>query len=211
MHLTNQNIKDMDKVKRLNLVNALTGIKPANMIGTISKKQKTNLAIVSSVIHIGSDPALLGFISRTFGASRRHTYENILEMKVFTINQVHSEIITKAHYTSVKFEKGISEFDRCHLMEEYIDGFKAPFVKESRVKIGLEWVETIPIRKNDTSLIIGQVQHVVVPAEAMDDAGEIDLEYLEGTGVSGMNTYYSLQKSITLPYDRFEELQDIIQ
>lgn len=211
MQLTNQNIKDMDKVKRLNLVNALTGIKPANMIGTISKKQKTNLAIVSSVIHIGSDPALLGFISRTFGASRRHTYENILEMKVFTINQVHSEIITKAHYTSVKFEKGISEFDRCHLMEEYIDGFKAPFVKECRVKIGLEWVETIPIRKNDTSLIIGQVQHVVVPAEAMDDAGEIDLEYLEGTGVSGMNTYYGLQKSITLPYDRFEELQDIIQ
>ena len=211
MHLTNQNIKDMDKVKRLNLVNALTGIKPANMIGTISKKQKTNLAIVSSVIHIGSDPALLGFISTTFGASRRHTYENILEMKVFTINQVHSEIITKAHYTSVKFEKGISEFDRCHLLEEYIDGFKAPFVKECRVKIGLEWVETIPIRKNDTSLIIGQVQHVVVPAEAVGDAGEIDLEYLEGTGVSGLNTYYSLQKSITLPYDRFEELQDIIQ
>ena len=32
MQLTNQNIKDMDKVKRLNLVNALTGIKPANMI-----------------------------------------------------------------------------------------------------------------------------------------------------------------------------------
>jgi flavin reductase (DIM6/NTAB) family NADH-FMN oxidoreductase RutF len=133
MHLTNQNIKAMDQVKRLNLVDALTGIKPANMIGTISKEQKTNLAIVSSVIYIGSDPAILGFISRTFGASRRHIYENILEMKVFTINQVHSEIITKAYYTSVKFEKGISEFDRCHLTEEYIDGFKAPFVRESRV------------------------------------------------------------------------------
>jgi flavin reductase (DIM6/NTAB) family NADH-FMN oxidoreductase RutF len=201
----------MEKVKRLNLVNALTGIKPANMIGTISKKQKTNLAIVSSVIHIGSDPALLGFISRTFGASRRHTYENILEMRVFTINQIHSAITTKAHFTSARFEKDISEFDPCGLTEEYIAGFKAPFVKESRVKIGLEWVETIPIRKNDTSLIIGQVQHVVVPAEAVDDAGEIDLEYLEGTGVSGLNTYYSLQKSMTLPYARVEELQDIIR
>jgi flavin reductase (DIM6/NTAB) family NADH-FMN oxidoreductase RutF len=211
MHLTNQNIKETDRIKRLNLINAITGIKPANMIGTISKDQKTNLAIVSSVIHIGSDPALLGFISRTFGASRRHTYENVQDMKVFTINQVHSEITTKAHYTSVKFEKGISEFDRCHLTEEYIDGFKAPFVKESRVKIGLAWVETIPIRKNDTALLIGEVEHLVIPDEALDDAGEIDLEYLDGTGVSGLNTYYRLQKSITLPYDRFEELPDFIR
>jgi len=210
MHLTNQDIKDTDRIKKLNLINAITGIKPANMIGTISKKQKTNLAIVSSVTHIGSDPALIGFISRTFGASRRHTYENILEMKLFTINQVHSAITTKAHYTSTRFEKGISEFDRCHLTEEYIEGFNAPFVKESRVKIGLEWVETIPIRKNDTALLIGEVQHLIVPDEAMDDAGEIDLEYLEGTGVSGLNTYYSLQKSITLPYDRVDELPDFI-
>ncbi|MBS3774458.1 MAG: flavin reductase, partial [Bacteroidales bacterium] len=106
MHLTDQDIKDTDQIKRLNLINSITGIKPANMIGTVSQEQKTNLAIVSSVTHIGSDPALLGFISRTFGASRRHTYENILEMKVFTINQVHSAIATKAHYTSAKFEKG---------------------------------------------------------------------------------------------------------
>jgi hypothetical protein len=52
---------------------------------------------------------------------------------------------------------------------------------------------------------------VVVPAEALDDVGEIDLEYLEGTGVSGLNTYYSLQKSITLPYARFDELPDFIR
>ena len=211
MHLTDQDIKDTDQIKRLNLINSITGIKPANMIGTVSQEQKTNLAIVSSVTHIGSDPALLGFISRTFGASRRHTYENILEMKVFTINQVRSAITTKAHYTSAKFEKGISEFDQCRLTEEYIDGFIAPFVKESQVKIGLEWVETIPIRKNDTALIIGEVQHLVVPDEAMDGEGGIDLEYLKGTGVSGLNTYYMLQKSMTLPYARVDALPDFIR
>ena len=108
-------------------------------------------------------------------------------------------------------EKGISEFDQCRLTEEYIDGFKAPFVKESQVKIGLEWVETIPIRKNDTALIIGEVQHLVVPDEAVDDRGGIDLGYTEGMGVSGLNTYYKLQKSMTLPYARVDELPDFIR
>ncbi len=42
----------------------MTGIKPANLIGTISKNQVSSLAIFSSVVHLGSNPALLGFVLR---------------------------------------------------------------------------------------------------------------------------------------------------
>ena len=78
-HFTKSNIKDLEKVKRLNIINSITGIKPGNLIGTISKEKITNLAIFSSVIHLGSNPALLGFILRPQERVRRDTYNNILE------------------------------------------------------------------------------------------------------------------------------------
>ena len=199
MHITNKEIKTTERIKRLNMINSIAGIKPANMIGTISGKDETNLAIVSSVTHLGSNPPLLGFISRPFGNARRDTFENIMERKVFTINQVHASIIENAHYTSAKFDKGISEFDQCKLTEEYIAGFKAPFVKESFVKFGLKWIETIPIKINKTALIIGEVEHLIIPDNALDDEGFIDFEIVMGIGISGLNNYYGIQKLQKLP------------
>ena len=98
-------IEDMERIKRLNLINSITGISPANLIGTISNDSIENLSIFSSVIHIGSNPALLGFILRPTKENRRDTYENIIETNKFTINHIHSDMIQKSHYTSVKFKK----------------------------------------------------------------------------------------------------------
>ena len=64
MQYTKQDIQAMDRVTRLKIINSVTGIKPGNLIGTLSKDGITNLAVFSSVVHLGSDPALLGFISR---------------------------------------------------------------------------------------------------------------------------------------------------
>ena len=64
MHYNKQDISDWDRVLRLKIINSVTGIKPANLIGTIGNNGITNLAIFSSVVHLGSRPALLGFISR---------------------------------------------------------------------------------------------------------------------------------------------------
>ena len=57
--------------------------------------------------------------------------------------------MANAHYTSAKFDKEESEFEECHLTEEYLDGFTAPFVKESRLKIGMKFEESIPIEINN--------------------------------------------------------------
>ena len=54
----------MDKISRLNLINSITGVKPSNLIGTKSKDGFSNLAIFSSVVHLGSKPPLIGFITR---------------------------------------------------------------------------------------------------------------------------------------------------
>jgi flavin reductase (DIM6/NTAB) family NADH-FMN oxidoreductase RutF len=57
-------IEKMGRIERLNLVNSCTGYKSANLIATISNEGKTNVAVFSSITHLGSDPALIGFILR---------------------------------------------------------------------------------------------------------------------------------------------------
>lgn len=206
MHLKATDIKAMEKIRRLNIINSITGIKPANLIGTASAEGQTNLAIFSSLVHLGSNPALLGFIVRPAGEEVRHTYENIKQTGCYTINQVQTSFAEQAHYTSAKFERTVSEFEACHFTEEYVEGFAAPFVKESLLKIGMELRQEIPLAINGTILLIGEVVQVMVPDEAVDEEGHIHLEQLNAAGISGLNSYYGLHKLVQFPYARAEAL-----
>ncbi len=198
----------MERKKRLNIINSVSGIKPANLIGTKSKDGQTNVAIFSSVLHLGSNPALLGFITRPTGEVPRHTYENIKETGYYTINHIPTAIADKAHYTSAKVDRDTSEFEQCGLTEEYINGFQAPFVKECHLKIGLKLVDELPIQVNDTIMIIGEIEELIIPDASVDDKGYIDLSLFNTAGISGLNTYYSLAPVASFPYARPNEIPD---
>lgn len=208
MHLTKKDLQETDRVKKLNIINSITGIKPANLIGTVSKDKTSNVAIFSSIVHLGSNPGLIGFIVRPTGEVPRNTYENILENGHYTINHVSESFVKNAHYTSAKFDTEVSEFDACGLTEEYLFDFKAPFVKESGIKLGMKYVESIPIERNGTILVIGEVEHVIIPDEALNELGYIDLAEAEVTGISGLNSYYKLKKIGSFPYARVSEVPD---
>ena len=207
MYYSKKDIKAMAHVSRLKIINSVTGIKPANLIGTRSNAGVTNVAVFSSIVHLGSNPALLGFISRPQTAEFGHTYRNIQENKQYTINHIHPEFIKKAHYTSAKFDMGISEFTRCGLTEESISNFKAPFVKESLFKMGMRFKEAIDIKLNGTILIIGEIEHLIIPETAFVN-GDIDLEHTNSVGISGLNSYYELKKIISHPYVRVSEVPE---
>ncbi|MBL6729506.1 MAG: flavin reductase [Bacteroidia bacterium] len=202
MYLSKKDIQSMQKVERLNLINSLSGIKPANLIGTKDKNGNENLAIFSSVIHLGSNPALFGFILRPQGDVRRHTHENIISTEMYTINFVTTDFMKNAHYTSAKFDAKTNEFEKSKLTPSYIKEFDAPFVKESPIKMGLRFVEEIPIKSNGTTLMVGQVEHIIMPDESMHDNGHLDLGFFNVAGISGLNTYYSLTKKDRFPYVR---------
>ncbi|WP_299779087.1 flavin reductase [uncultured Formosa sp.] len=200
-------IKQLDRITRLKIINSVTGIKPANLIGTINNQGLTNLAIFSSVVHLGSDPALLGFIARPQTENVGHTIRNIQDTKRYTINHIHPEFIKNAHYTSAKFESEISEFERCKLTEDYIDGFEAPFVQESNFKIGLQFKEALDIKLNGTTLIIGEIEYISLPDNALVN-GDIDLETTQSMGISGLNSYYALKKIESHPYVKINEVPE---
>ncbi|MEM7162277.1 MAG: flavin reductase [Bacteroidota bacterium] len=207
MRIDKEQLYQADRKWRLNLVNSLSGIKPANLIGTRSKAGLNNLAIFSSVVHLGSNPAQLGFVLRPQGEVPRHTFENILETGFYTINHIQEEWIRKAHYTSAKLDREESEFERMQIEKEFIEDFHAPFVKESPVKIGMKFNAEIAL-PNGCSFIVGDVLSVIFPDEALNDLGQLDLVKIEGVGISGLNSYYSLEKLNTFPYVRTHEIPD---
>lgn len=191
----------MEKIKRLNFVNHLSGYKSANLIGTRSKNGHTNLSIVSSVIHLSSSPAMIGFMQRP-ATVPRHTYKNIQETGFYTINHVHQGFIEKAHYTSARFEEKDSEFSSCELGEEYLDGFFAPFVKESSLKMSVEYRATYEIKESNTLFVIGEIVSVYLPEKIMQEDGQLDLTRLETVCISGLNNYHQVQKLASFKYAR---------
>ena len=183
------------------MINSLSGPKSANLIGTIGSDKLTNLAMISSVFHLGASPALMGFISRPHSAqSPRHTLMNILETKQFTINHIDRSFFEKAHQTSARYAKEESEFTTCGLEEEFIDDFQAPFVRASQLKIGLKLVEHLDIKHNNTSLIIGEIKCFTVDKKHIDPDGSIDIEALGSLAVTGLDSYHELKKIGRLSY-----------
>jgi len=206
MYLNKDSIQQLEKFNRINLMNSITGISPANLIGTISNDSIENLAIFSSIVHIGSNPPLMGFILRPTKNNRRDTYENIIETNKFTINHINSDMVERSHYTSVKFDKNESEFQKCRLTAEYLNNFQAPYVKESYAKVGLELEDIQSIKSNGCRLIIGRVERLYVPDSAIYKNGNIQLDLSNSIGVGGLNTYYSLDKIAEYPYARVNNL-----
>ena len=136
---SSESLNSLNKIYRINLINSITGYKSANLLGTVSKKGIENLAVFSSVTHLGSDPALLSFFVRP-NVVPRNTYKNIKEKKIFTVNHISKEKINDAHHTSAKYKEEISEFEKTNLQSEYKSNWGAPFVKDSAIQLGCKYV-----------------------------------------------------------------------
>lgn len=206
-HITANDLEGYERIYRANLVNSVTGYKAAMLIGTQNEKGEANLAIFSSVVHLGANPALVGFIQRPLGKSG-DTFRNIEKNGVYTINHVHESFMEKAHYTSARFAAGVSEFNACGLTPYHLPGFAAPFVAESAIRLGMELVEVIPIKHNDTRLVIGSVKHLLVAPECIQGNGNIDLGRVNDICLSGLENYHRVSYLQSFPYAHTDKLPD---
>jgi flavin reductase (DIM6/NTAB) family NADH-FMN oxidoreductase RutF len=209
LHLTSADLESYERFYRANLVNSITGYKPAMLIGTQNEEGINNLAIFSSVVHLGADPALVGFVQRPVGVSG-DTFRNIMANGAYTINHVQESFVEKAHYTSARFDSGISEFEACKLTPYFIDGFPAPFVQESRLRLGMELVEVIPIAHNNTKLVIGRIRLITIEPDCMEEDGNINLGKLNSVAVSGLENYYKVQPLHSFPYAKVGYLDYVV-
>ena len=180
----------MERFYRANLINCLSGFKPVSLVGTVDKEGRANLAVFSNIVHLGADPALVGFINRPRAAAP-HTLSNIESTGMYTINHIHPSFVSQAHQTSAKYPEGCSEFEATGIAPEYIEGIKAPFVKESLVKYALALEEIHPLKINGTFLVIGKVLSIHLSRELLAEDGYLHLDRADSICSLGLDGYFT--------------------
>jgi flavin reductase (DIM6/NTAB) family NADH-FMN oxidoreductase RutF len=175
---------------RATLINSISGFKSLGLVGTINEQGITNIGVFNSIVHIGAFPPLIGMVFRP-DTVRRHTLENILTNKHYTINQVNASMLSRAHLASAKFDDDVSEFLACEFSAEFSNAGKAPYIKESAVKMMLEYRMHIPIPLNGTIFLIGEIIEIKVPTDIIKQDGFIDIHEAGTLTVTGLDAYYS--------------------
>lgn len=196
-----QDIDNLEFIYRINLINSCSGFKSANLIATKSRKGISNLAIFSSVTHLGSNPPLLGFFLRPTEVPR-HTYDNIKATGAFTINHVNKAIIKQAHHTSAKYGENISEFQVTGIKEEYKDNFIAPFVENAPVQLAMHYEDSYHIKQNDVMLVVGSIHGIYINDDILEEDGFINLSKGNITTINGLDGYAETQLISRFGYQR---------
>lgn len=186
-------IDQMPQRFRANFINSLSGFKSASLLGT-SNGITPNLAVISSVVHVGANPPLLGIVMRPHTV-RRDSLQNIKDTRCYTLNHIGVTFTDKAHQTSARYEKDESEFYATGLTPWYSESFSAPYVEESALKIGLTVAEHFTLC-NETEFIIGEIKEVFLSSTnkgVLHNDGYLDISALGTACISGLDTYHSTQ------------------
>lgn len=192
-------IEKLEQRYRTAFINSLAGFRQAVLVGTKSADGNTNLAIFNSLIHLGANPALFGLVSRP-DTVPRDTLQNIIDTKEYTLNFIQAIDYKKAHQTSARYKKGISEFEKAGFNAIYHGGCNAPFVKGAVVKIAMRFEESIPIPLNGTVLIIGSIMQVEIDDTMVGHDGFVNLSASEIVISQGLDAYFVSKEIGRLPY-----------
>lgn len=199
MRINKKEIEELELNYRKAFVNSLAGFRQAVLVGTKSVDGNANLAIFNSLTHLGANPALFGLINRPDNL-QRDTLQNILETKEYTLNFIKASAYKKAHQTSARYEKGISEFEKVGFVPQYHSSCQAPFVEDAVVKIAMKFEEIIPITINGTILIVGSIMQVEINDEIVGDDGFVNLSAAEVLISQGLDAYFVSSSIGRLPY-----------
>ncbi|MCL1036113.1 flavin reductase family protein [Shewanella submarina] len=199
MYLNKEEIQALSQRRRALFINSLSGFKSANLVGSVSKAGQTNLAIVSSVFHLGADPALMGMIFRPHSVSR-DSLENILDTGFYTLNGVGEEFFRLAHQTSARYPSDVSEFEAVGLTGYFNQSHPAPYVAESPLQIGLKYIEHQTLEVNGTVMLVGEVVEVSARVDTLSEDGYLDVEALGLVAVSSLDSYHTTSRLGRLAY-----------
>mgnify|MGYP001221222204 FL=1 len=199
LHYSRADIDQMDKIFRLNLINSCTGYKSANLIGTQSADGRTNLAVFSSITHLGSNPPLIGFVLRPTTVPR-DSYRNIKSSSFFTVNHIHHSTVADAHHTSANYPEDVSEFGKTDFEAEYLDDFQAPFVKNAKVRLACRFLNEYPIKENNTLLLVSEILAIHVEDGILESDGWLNLQQAGSVTINGLDGYAKPKLIERFPY-----------
>lgn len=173
-----------------NFFNTLSGFRSSVLIGTTDGNSQHNLGIFNSLVHLGANPPLMGFVLRPTTV-KRDTYNNILATRHYTINHISESMIDAAHQTSASYEASESEFEAAGLTPELNQTKRAPFVVESPVSFLMEYQEEHAVM-NGTRLIVGAIKEVHLKDDFIEEDGSLKMAEQELIVTSGLYHYHGV-------------------
>lgn len=185
---TSKTLQALPSRERATLINAISGIRSANLIATRGDAG-TNLSVFNSVTHLGSNPALLGMVFRPLSVER-HTYSNIKNYKDFTINAITTAMVPKAHQTSAKYPEGVSEFDAVGFQPLFREETHVPFVEESPIQVLCTYSQE-HVLENQCILLTASIKAVWIDERGLSKDHFVNHEQLQTVGIGGLDAYYT--------------------
>ncbi|KQC34176.1 flavin oxidoreductase [Nonlabens sp. YIK11] len=204
-HFNSADLSSMERIYRGNLINCVTGFKSANLLGTQSKDGVDNVAIFSSVTHLGSNPPLFSFVQRPLGYGVDHTYENLKETGILTLNHINSELVDRAHQSSAKYDPNVSEFDHLQIEKQVREGFTAPFVKNAAIQVAAQYESEYYLKENDCILVICRITDIFIKEGIQTEDGWLHLEKAGTVTINGLDGYATTQMEKRLSYAKVDE------
>lgn len=174
--------------------------RPIAWVSTISSDGVPNLAPYSFFNGISAAPPSVVFspVNRPDG-SKKDTVVNIEANGEFVINVVSRKIAEKMNVTAGDYELDENEFEIAGLTQLPSQTVKPFRVGESAAHFECELLQIVNVGEGPlaANLIIGQIKHLHIADEMLDDRGRVDPEKLDNVGRLG-GAFYSTTR------DRFE-------
>jgi flavin reductase (DIM6/NTAB) family NADH-FMN oxidoreductase RutF len=185
-------LKVMEKERKIALIQSIVGPRAVHLIGTKSLLGQSNLAVFNSIMHLGSDPALIGLF---FRPGIRHTLQNLLDTGYCSLNPARPDNVVEVHETRKPWEH--SEFEACGFTEVYHENHSVPFVKESALHALLKLENILSVEANSTSIAVLRVETIFLEEDNMDTDGAVAFKKQNWLLSRGLDTYFELGSKIT--------------
>ena len=202
---------DPAKMERIRVYKIVAGSvlpRPIGLISTATPAGRRNVAPFSFFNALSSDPPYVAVsISKHIPEGRpKDTLRNILDTGEFVANLVSEDIVRAVDRCAHEYPPEVDEFEATGLTPAPSARVKAPAVLESRVNLECRLFQAIPLPKSSYTLVLGEVVHMRVAEEVMEENGRVNLARLAPVGRMVGNAYCHTNDVFTLDRDTFDTL-----
>ncbi len=162
---------------------------PVVLVTCVDSKEKPNIITLAWVGTVCSNPPMMGLGIRP----HRHSYGLIERSGEFVVNIPTKDLVKETDFCGTVSGKDVDKFSQTGLTPEPAEKVKPPLIKECPVNIECIVKKIIPLGVHH--LFLGEIVHVHVDQEILDEKGRIDFNRASPF-VYNQGEYWSLHRKI---------------
>ena len=192
--------KDLDIKSVYHLLISGISPRPIALVGSIDKKNNSNLAPFSFFNAFGANPPIVGISPALSGRTGlpKDTLLNIEETKEFTISIINSSMVEQISLSSCEYDKNVDEFDKAGFTKFKSKIVKPYAVSESNFIMECKLYNILELGNKPASgnLILGEVLAFHINDEILNNENQIDPYKLDPIARNGGSWYTDAKKGL---------------